>query len=79
MGQWGNSSIRQWGNGAMGQFVNSSLGDWGIVLNVLKFSNHIDAQNAPSGFGGFSLIKDGILIEDHYISGTRFRNILNTM
>jgi hypothetical protein len=48
----------------------------GINLNVIKLITPEEAQNAPSGFGTFSLIKDGKLLEDHYISRTRFENIL---
>ncbi|MBU2649422.1 MAG: hypothetical protein KKA81_00675 [Bacteroidetes bacterium] len=48
----------------------------GIVLNVQRLESAVDAQNAPSGFGVFALIRDGKLLEDHYISETRFKNIL---
>lgn len=36
------------------------------------------AQSAPSGFGVFALLKDGQLLEGHYISKTRFKNILQS-
>jgi hypothetical protein len=49
----------------------------GIELHVKRLSSAAEAKESPSGFGVFSLIKDGQLIEDHYISETRFRNILN--
>lgn len=48
----------------------------GIKLNVERITTPKEAQNAPSGFGTFSLVKDGELLEDHYISKTRFENIL---
>jgi hypothetical protein len=47
-----------------------------IVLNIKQLKTPEDAQQAPSGFGTFSLIKDGKLLADHYISRTRFENIL---
>lgn len=47
-----------------------------IQLTVKKIATPMEAQNAPSGFGTFSLIKDGKLLADHYISRTRFENIL---
>lgn len=47
-----------------------------IDLNVIKLYSSIDAQKAPSGFANFSLIYNGKLLEDHYISSTRFENIL---
>ncbi|NNE34361.1 MAG: hypothetical protein HKN13_03940 [Rhodothermales bacterium] len=48
----------------------------GIDLCVTKITSADQARRAPSGFGVFSLVHDGELIEDHYISKTRFRNIL---
>jgi len=48
----------------------------GINLKIIKLNSPKEAQNAPSGFGTFSLIKDGKLIDDHYLSKTRFENIL---
>lgn len=48
----------------------------GIDLKIRKLNTPEEAQNAPSGFGTFSLIKDGILLEDHYLSRTRFESIL---
>jgi GNAT superfamily N-acetyltransferase len=50
--------------------------DYGIELKVKRLSTPQEARNAPSGFGTFSLIKDGKLLEDHYLSRTRFENIL---
>ena len=47
-----------------------------IVMNVHKLESSEEAKNAPSGFGVFSLLHDGKLLEDHYISATRFKNIL---
>jgi hypothetical protein len=51
----------------------------GILLNIVKLIKAIEAKNTPSGFGTFSLIEDGQLIADHYISRTRFLNILKSM
>jgi len=51
--------------------------EYGIDLQVEKITTAHQAKNAPSGFGVFSLLHDGKLLEDHYISQTRFKNILN--
>ena len=56
--------------------IKQSALDNGIELNIKKLSTPEEAQNAPSGFGTYSLIKDGKLLEDHYLSRTRFENIL---
>ena len=50
--------------------------EYGIDLKVHKISTAQEAKNAPSGYGVFNLLKNGKLLEDHYISATRFRNIL---
>jgi hypothetical protein len=49
----------------------------GVELKIHKFTTPIEAQYGPSGFGTFCLIKDGEVLEDHYLSKTRFQNILN--
>jgi hypothetical protein len=56
--------------------LKQSALDKGINLKVTKLTSPIEAQNAPSGFGTFSLIKDGKLLEDHYLSKKRFENIV---
>ncbi len=53
-----------------------SAKEHGITLNIKKLDSAAEAQNAPSGFATFSLIYDGKLLADHYISKTRFENIL---
>ncbi|MCX6252068.1 MAG: YoaP domain-containing protein [Bacteroidetes bacterium] len=50
--------------------------EWGIDLKVIKLRTSKEAQDAPSGFGTYSLIRDGRLLDDHYISKTRFESIL---
>ncbi len=50
--------------------------DNGIDLIITKLNTPQEAQNAPSGFGTFALINDGKLLADHYVSRTRFENIL---
>ncbi|MFP2997330.1 GNAT family N-acetyltransferase [Spongiivirga sp. MCCC 1A20706] len=48
----------------------------GVNLKVTKITTAQEAKNAPSGFGVFNLLHNGRLLEDHYLSATRFRNIL---
>lgn len=48
----------------------------GIDLQIKKLTTPQQAQQSPSGFGVYSLIHDGKLLADHYISKTRFKNIL---
>ena len=48
----------------------------GLDMQITKLATPLEAQQSPSLYGTFSLIKDGILLEDHYISKTRFINIL---
>jgi GNAT superfamily N-acetyltransferase len=56
--------------------IKRSAAEHAIKLKVFKLTTPEDAQNAPSGFGTYALIKDGRLLEDHVISRTRFENIL---
>jgi hypothetical protein len=50
--------------------------EFGIKLQVHELKTAEQAQQAPSVFATFNVIHDGELLEDHYISGTRFKNIL---
>ena len=47
-----------------------------IDLKIKKLESPQDAQKGPSGFGTFSLLHNGKLLADHYLSKTRFENIL---
>ena len=51
--------------------------EYEISLNIKKISNKEEAKNGPSGYGVFSLLHNGNLLADHYISATRFKNIIN--
>jgi len=48
----------------------------GLTLNITELVSAQQAQNAPSIYSVFNLVHDGKLLADHYISNTRFRNIL---
>ncbi|WP_350285351.1 GNAT family N-acetyltransferase [uncultured Croceitalea sp.] len=50
--------------------------DFDIHMNITELKSAKEAKNAPSGHGVFALMHNGKLIEDHYVSATRFRNIL---
>lgn len=47
-----------------------------LDLKITKINSSEEAKNTPSGYGVFNLLHDGKLLEDHYISATRFKNIL---
>jgi GNAT superfamily N-acetyltransferase len=48
----------------------------GLKLNVTVLKNASEAQNAPSYSGTFSLVWNGRLLSDHYVSKGRFKNLL---
>jgi GNAT superfamily N-acetyltransferase len=48
----------------------------GTPLKTVEIKSPQEAQNAPSGYGVFSLTRNGTLHADHYISPTRFRTIV---
>ncbi len=50
--------------------------EYGIDLKLKKIDSVQQAKAAPSGFAVFSLLHDDKLLEDHYLSATRFKNIL---
>lgn len=51
--------------------------EFGQELKVTLLKTPKEAQNAPSGFGVYSLVYNGKILADNYISNTRFKNILN--
>jgi len=49
----------------------------GLKIDVVELKTPEQAQDAPSIYAVFNLVNDGTLLVDHYISNTRFLNILN--
>ncbi len=47
-----------------------------VDLKVKKLENSEEAKTSPGGYCVYELLQDGELLEDHYISKTRFKNIL---
>ena len=64
-----------WNEKSVEALLNVAM-DFGIDLKVKKITTIKEAKSAPSGFGVFNLLRDGRLLEDHYLSHTRFRNIV---
>lgn len=64
-----------WSEKSVTALLNVAM-DHGIDLKVSKIATVQEAKMAPSGFGVFNLLHNGKLLEDHYLSATRFRNIL---
>ena len=48
----------------------------GLELKVTVLKSAREAQNAPSYYGVFSLVWNGRLLSDHYVSKARFKNLL---
>ena len=48
----------------------------GIEVEFKELTTPREAQQAPSAYATFNLVKDGRLLADRYISATRFKNIL---
>ena len=57
--------------------VKPILEERNLKPEIIELKTAARAQNAPSLYGTFSLIHDGRLLADRYISTTRFVNILN--
>ena len=58
--------------------LSAVAAEHGLELNVTVLDTPEKAQRAPSYYGVFSLLWNGQLLSDHYVSATRFRNILRT-
>ena len=48
----------------------------GLKLGVTILETPADAHRAPSYYGVFALLWNGQLLSDHYVSATRFRNLI---
>ena len=48
-----------------------------LEIDVVELKTPAQAQAAPSIYAVFNLVSDGKLLADHYISNTRFLNIVN--
>lgn len=64
-----------WHEKSVFDLLNTAM-DFGIDLKIKKLETVQEVKQAPSGFGVFSLLHNGKLLEDHYLSATRFKNIL---
>lgn len=58
------------------QELGGVIKKYGLDVTFTELKNATDAQNAPSPYATFSLIYNGRLLADHYISTTRFENII---
>jgi GNAT superfamily N-acetyltransferase len=56
--------------------LSKMAAEYGLTMQVTVLKNAREAQNAPSYYGAFSLLWNGRLLSDHYVSAGRFRNIL---
>ena len=56
--------------------LSEMAAEFGLKLKVTVLKSAREAQNAPSYYGVFSLIWNGRLLADHYVSKGRFKNIL---
>jgi len=56
--------------------VSEMAAEHGLKLHVTLLKSAREAQDAPSYYGSFSLLWNGRLLSDHYVSKGRFSNIL---
>jgi len=56
--------------------LDSFVKEKGLSITITELKTPAEAQLAPSPYATFNLVRDGRLLADHYISMTRFRNIL---
>jgi len=56
--------------------LSETATEHGLELKVTVLDSAHAAQNTPSSYGVFSLLWNGRLLSDHYVSKTRFKNLL---
>lgn len=56
--------------------VSAMAGEHGLEAKVTVLRSAREAQDGPSYYGVFSLLWNGRLLSDHYVSRGRFRNML---
>lgn len=56
--------------------IGELIKEKGINLKITELKTAKEAQNAPSIYATFTLINDGKVLVDHYVSTTRLVNIL---
>lgn len=56
--------------------LSEMAAEHGLDLQVTVLESPREAQNAPSYYGVFSLVWNGRLLSDHYVSKGRFRTLL---
>jgi hypothetical protein len=49
----------------------------GLEVRIIELESAEQVQSAPSVYGTFNLVYNGKLLVDHYISNTRFMNIID--
>jgi L-amino acid N-acyltransferase YncA len=64
-----------WHQKSVNDLKEASL-NLGIDLKIKKLESPAEAKAGPSGFGTFSILYNGKLLEDHYLSRTRFESIV---
>jgi len=50
-----------------------------LKISITELKTPEQAQDAPSIYAVFNLVNNGKLLADHYISNTRFLNIINKL
>lgn len=58
------------------QAISEVAAEYGLKLKITELKNAQQAQSAPSYHGVFTLLCNGEVLADHYVSKTRFKNIL---
>jgi len=59
--------------------IGETIQKKGLTVNLVELKTPEQAQNAPSIYAVFNLVNNGKLLADHYISNTRFLNIINKL
>jgi len=58
--------------------LSVAAGELGLDLKVTVLRSAREAQSAPSYYGVFTLLWNGRILSDHYVSAARFRNLVRS-
>jgi len=61
---------------AQSEIAEVARDEFGLNMQIVDVKDPVQAQNSPCAFGSFCMLYQGVVIADHPISKTRFKNIL---
>ena len=61
------------------EIIETAKNEYHLEPTIVRLKSWRDAQQAPTAYAVFAVIHNGVLLADHPISRTRFRNIMSKL